>query len=150
RGPKAIDMASNGIEPGTGQGVPIAHTQPNLLGDENHKSFRRKLGSLAIVLLLVNLGIGLFAYSQQRTLVGYAVSIYDHTFASIADNPEKLNEPGTNILVRARNGVAELAQSSEFLVLSSLLTSIMLAGLALLSLDRLVSAVNRSRAQLSA
>src|SRR3954468_22849357 len=79
---KAIEMTSNGVEPGTDENAPSAQTEPNLLGDENHKSFRRKLGCLAILLLLVNLGVGLFAREQQRTLIDYTTSIYDKSFAS--------------------------------------------------------------------
>ena len=86
-------MTSNGVPPRTDEQAPFAQTQPNLLGDENHKSFRRKLGSLAIILLLVNLGVGLFAREQQRTLIDYATSIYDKSFASTSQHLQQPGEP---------------------------------------------------------
>src|SRR4030081_3893681 len=75
-------MSSNDIEAGTVEESPSARTQPNLLGDENHKSFRRRLGILAILLLLVNLMIGLSARTQQRSLADYAIGTYDTTIVS--------------------------------------------------------------------
>ena len=229
----AIDMSSNKIEAGTAEDPPSARTQPNLLGDENHKSFRRRLGILAILLLLVNLLIGLSARGQQRSLADYAIGTYDTTIVSTnyvhqaqisfrnyaeqrirADSPaeflradeslskaiaqlhvaiertnsaeagtaamaareklvdlfetklvpadlaarlkaisgdmEQLGEMGTDFVLRARDDVAELAHRLELSLLTTIMTSIMLAGLALLSLDRMVSTVNRSRALFSA
>src|SRR5712675_1889641 len=78
----ATDMSFNEIRAGTAEDQPSARTQPNLLGDENHKSFRRRLGILAILLLLVNLMIGLSARTQQRSLADYAIGTYDTTIVS--------------------------------------------------------------------
>src|SRR5258706_8324680 len=78
----ATDMSFNEIRAGTAEDQPSARTQPNLLGDENHKSFRRRLGILAILLLLVNLAIGLSARSQLRGLADYAIGTYDTTIVS--------------------------------------------------------------------
>jgi diguanylate cyclase (GGDEF)-like protein len=143
-------MTSNGVPPGTDEQAPSAQTQPNLLGDENHKSFRRKLGSLAIILLLVNLGVGLFAREQQRTLIDYATSIYDKSFASTSQHLQQPGEPDAGAMLRARDDVAALAHKSDLSLLITIMTSILLAGLALISLDRLVTSVNLSRAQFSA
>src|SRR5712671_3789684 len=226
-------MSSNGIETGSPEDPPSARTQANLLGDENHKSFRRRLGTLAIILLLVNLAIGLTARGQQRSLADYAIGIYDTTIVStnyihqaqisfrnyaeqriradgpaeilradesrmiaiaqldaaiertnsaqartaamaakeklatiletkpdpatlvaqlkaISGNMEQLGEMGTDVVLSARDDVAELADRLDRSLFITIMTSIMLAGLALLSLDRMVSTVNRSRALFSA
>jgi len=226
-------MSSNGIETGSPEDPPSARTQANLLGDENHKSFRRRLGTLAIILLLVNLAIGLTARGQQRSLADYAIRIYDTTIVStnyihqaqisfrdyaeqrirtngsaeflradesltkaiaqldaaiertnsaqartaamaakeklatlfetksepadlaaqlkaISGNMEQLGEMGTDVVLSARDDVAELADKLERSLFITIMTSIMLAGLALLSLDRMVTTVNRSRALFSA
>jgi len=226
-------MSFNEIRAGTAEDQPSARTQPNLLGDENHKSFRRRLGILAILLLLVNLMIGLSARTQQRSLADYAIGTYDTTIVSTnyvhqaqisfrnyaeqrirADSPaelsradesltkaiaqlhiaiersnspdaraaataakeklvnlfetrlvaadlaarlkaisgdmEQLGELGTDVVLSARDDVAELADKLDRSLFITIMTSIMLAGLALLSLDRMVSTVNRSRALFSA
>ena len=215
-------MSSNGIEAGTPEDPPSARTQPNLLGDENHKSFRRRLGTLAIILLLVNLAIGLTARGQQRSLADYAIGIYDTTIVStnyihqaqisfrdyaeqrirtngsaeflradesltkaiaqldaaiertnsaqartaamaakeklatlfetksepadlaarlkaVSGDMEQLDELAMDVVLRSHDDVVELAEKLELSLLTTIMTSIMLAGLALLSLDRMVS-----------
>jgi len=226
-------MSCNGIDAGTAEDPACARTHPNLLGDENHKLFRRRLGILAILLLLVNLAIGLSAHRQQRSLADYSIGVYDTTILSTnyihqaqisfrqyaeqrirADGPdellkahetltktiaqldaeiertnsalarttgiaakeklaslfetssdaaglavqllaisgamEQLGGLPTDVLLRARDDVAELAHSLELTLLTTIMTSIMLAGLALLSLDRMVTTINVSRALFSA
>src|SRR4051794_4291561 len=79
---RVVDMSCNGIDAGIGPDPACAQTQPNLLGDENYKLFRRRLGILAILLLLVNLMIGLYAHRQQRSLADYSIGVYDSTIVS--------------------------------------------------------------------
>src|ERR1035438_7481540 len=43
-----------------------------------HNSF----GIVAVGLLLVNLGVGLFARQQQHAIIGYAINVYDTAFIS--------------------------------------------------------------------
>ncbi len=78
----AVNMSCNGIDAGTAEDPACAQTHPNLLGDENHKLFRRRLGILAILLLLVNLTIGFSAHRQQRSLADYSIGVYDTTILS--------------------------------------------------------------------
>jgi len=69
---------------------------------------------------------------------------------AISGDMEQLGELGTDVVLSARDDVAELADKLDRSLFITIMTSIMLAGLALLSLDRMVSTVNRSRALFSA
>src|SRR5882672_12661439 len=48
----------------------------------DHKSFRRQIRLGAIILLMVNLAVGLFARQQQHAIIDYAVNVYDTAFIS--------------------------------------------------------------------
>jgi diguanylate cyclase (GGDEF)-like protein len=51
-------------------------------GDKYAISFRRQFLVVTVCLLAVNLMIGLFARHQQRTIIDYAMNIYDTAFVS--------------------------------------------------------------------
>jgi len=53
-----------------------------LAGDRYSISFRRRFLALTAVLLLVNLGVGLFARQQLHAIIDHAVNIYDTAFVS--------------------------------------------------------------------
>lgn len=48
----------------------------------DHDSFRRKVRIGAIALLMLTIGVGLFARQQQRALVDYTLNVYDTAFVS--------------------------------------------------------------------
>jgi diguanylate cyclase (GGDEF)-like protein len=191
-------------------------------------------GVVAIGLLLVNLGVGLFARQQQHAIIDYAINVYDTAFvstnyvhlaqtsfqhyvddriravgpvqivkanelleqvleemdvaierssspqsrargqeiraniaalANVAANGRELTDRTANIQqqmeqlgarnsavgLKARDDIEESSFTSDLLLLASIVTSVMLAGLALLMLHRMITSMKqRSSAQLSA
>jgi diguanylate cyclase (GGDEF)-like protein len=191
-------------------------------------------GVVAIGLLLVNLGVGLFARQQQHAIIDYAINVYDTAFVStnyvhlaqtsfqhyvddrvravgpvqiakanelleqvleemdvaiersssahsrargqeiraniaalpdavadareLADRKadiqqamEQLGARNSAVGLKARDDIEESSFTSDMLLLASIVTSIMLAGLALLMLHRMITSMKqRSSAQLSA
>jgi diguanylate cyclase (GGDEF)-like protein len=191
-------------------------------------------GVVAIGLLLVNLGVGLFARQQQHAIIDHAINVYDTAFistnyvhlaqtsfqhyvddrihatgpvqisranellekvleeidvaierssspqsrargleirasiaalpstaadakeladrtASIAQDMEQLGARNSAVGLRARDDIEDFSFTSDLLLSASIVTSIMLAGLALLMLHRMMSSMKqRSSAQLSA
>jgi diguanylate cyclase (GGDEF)-like protein len=191
-------------------------------------------GVVAIGLLLVNLGVGLFARQQQHAIIDYAINVYDTAFvstnyvhlaqtsfqhyvddriravgpvqiakanellekvleemdvaierssspqsrargqeiraniaalANVAANGRELTDRTANIQqqmeqlgarnsavgLKARDDIEQSSFTSDLLLLASIVTSVMLAGLALLMLHRMITSMKqRSSAQLSA
>jgi diguanylate cyclase (GGDEF)-like protein len=191
-------------------------------------------GVVAIGLLLVNLGVGLFARQQQHAIIDYAINVYDTAFistnyvhlaqtsfqhyvddrvravgpvqvakanelleqvleevdvaierssspqsralgqeirtdiaglANVAANGREMTDRTANIQqqmeqlgarnsavgLRARDDIEESSFTSDLLLMASIVTSVMLAGLALLMLHRMITSMKqRSSAQLSA
>jgi diguanylate cyclase (GGDEF)-like protein len=200
------------------------------VADRYHSSFR----AVAIGLLMINLAVGLFARQQQRTIIDYAINIYDTAFIStnyvhlaqtsfqhyvdersravgpeqisranellekvldemevaikrsssprsrvqgieiktnlaalagegmdgqefaarvtkIEREMERLGARNADVGLRARDEVEEFSFKSDLLMLASIATSVMLAGLTLLQLHYLINSMKqRSSAQLSA
>jgi diguanylate cyclase (GGDEF)-like protein len=195
-----------------------------------HNSF----GIVAVGLLLVNLGVGLFARQQQHAIIGYAINVYDTAFISanyvhlaqtsfqhyvndrtraagpvqiakanallekvldeidvaierssspqsrakgleiraeisalpkvaadttdLADRTERIQQEMEQLGarnsaagLRARDDIEQFSVTSDLLLSASIVSSIMLAGLALFMLHRMITSMKqRSSAQLSA
>jgi methyl-accepting chemotaxis protein len=58
------------------------HTGTNRIAGRNHDSFRLRIRAGAIILLMVNVAVGLFARQQQHATIDYALGIYDSAFIS--------------------------------------------------------------------
>jgi len=56
---------------------------PMRRGPDEYGLFRRLVRIGAAILLVVNLGVGLFARQQQHAIIDYAINIYDTAFVSI-------------------------------------------------------------------
>jgi len=194
-------------------------------GDRYAISFRRQFLIVTVCLLAVNLMIGLFARHQQRTIIDYAMNIYDTAFistnyvslaqiafqhyvdersratgptqtskanelleavlddmdvaiersssphartegaeirAGIADLPnlatdapevedriadiqnkmERLHQRNSDVGLQARDDIEAFSYKSDLLLLCSVLTSVMLAGLVLLVIHRMISSLS--------
>jgi methyl-accepting chemotaxis protein len=61
-----------------------SHAQARVIRvlNSDHKSFRRQIRVGAIILLIVNLAVGLFARQQLHAIIDYAVNVYDTAFIS--------------------------------------------------------------------
>jgi diguanylate cyclase (GGDEF)-like protein len=209
----------------------LTHQRPRALRlADRYSSF----GVVAIGLLLVNLGVGLFARQQQHAIIDHAINVYDTAFistnyvhlaqtsfqhyvddriramgsdqiskanellekvleemdvaierssspqsrargqeirsniaalpsistdaqeladrtANIQQQMEQLGARNSAVGLKARDDIEESSFTSDLLLLASIVTSIMLAGLALLMLHRMIASMKqRSSAQLSA
>jgi diguanylate cyclase (GGDEF)-like protein len=222
-------MASAEINAGTKRALTHGRRRSLRLADR-YGSF----GVVAIGLLLINLGVGLFARQQQHAIIDYAINVYDTAFistnyvhlaqtsfqhyvddrvravgpvqiakadellekvleemdvaierssspqsrargleiraniaalrniaangteltdrtADIQQQMEQLGARNSAVGLRARDDIEESSFTSDLLLLASIVTSIMLAGLALLMLHRMITSMKqRSSAQLSA
>ena len=70
------------IDAGVKRAPPHRSLQSNRKVDRYHSAFRRRLGVVAIGLLLVNLGLGLFARQQQQATMDRAINVFDNAFIS--------------------------------------------------------------------
>jgi diguanylate cyclase (GGDEF)-like protein len=226
-------VVSGGIDAGAKSAATQGRPDPSR-GDRYHNAFRWRLRVLAIGLLVLNLGLGLFARQQQHATIDYAVNIFDTAFIStnyvhlaqvsfqhyvderlraiglaeiaeadalletvleqvdvaierstsprsraqgmeirakiaalsaagtnaavltdrisdIHQQMEQLAARNTDVGLQARDEIEAISFKSDLLLLGSIITSIMLAGLALILLHRMISSLKqRSSAQLSA
>ncbi len=139
-------------------------------GDKYAISFRRQFLAVTACLLAVNLMIGLFARHQQRTIIDYAMNIYDTARAEgleiradiaellkpgidslpldsrindIQQKMERLHQNNSAVGLQARDDIEAFSHNSDLLLLGSTLTSFMLAGLVLLVTLRMISSLNQ-------
>ena len=207
-------------------------TLPEVLGDQlperSRSAQRLKLGLGALAILCVNLGIGLFAREQQRSILDHAANIYDTAVTSTtyiheariqfqkyidqrlqarsrdeietanaflteviddldvaierADSPktrtlgstaraqvaaladdhvddplitdklsdlqvalENLGKMASSVVLRARDEIDVFSSRSDYMLLASIVTSVLLAGLSLYLLSQVVAASTLAR-----
>jgi methyl-accepting chemotaxis protein len=75
-----VTHLENDEEPQDGQPGARGRGSRNTAGD--HNSLRRLIRIGAIMLLVVNLVVGVFARQQQQAIIDYAVNVYDTAFIS--------------------------------------------------------------------
>jgi diguanylate cyclase (GGDEF)-like protein len=95
------------------------------------------------------------ATTVKEKLVGLAdidieASELSSRLETVAEDLERLGQRAANVVLRARDDVDDFASRNDLLMLASILTSITLAGLALIVLHRMVNSAIRSRTQFSA
>jgi methyl-accepting chemotaxis protein len=77
-----INVPAHGSAHGSADGSAHPHAGGTRIAGGDQSSFRRKVRAGAIILLIVNIAVGLFARQQQHAIIDYALNIYDTAFVS--------------------------------------------------------------------